>query len=486
VSREVEGLPWPEGDPDGLRSIATHATGLATELQTRQNYLTGIDPTGWIGVGRDEFAVSLAEHGHALGTGAAAMHAAANALFTLAQTVEEAQHTVLEEARKLKKARDDAHRAQTYAQQARQTAETDGLKLLTGPLSTPGNPVQTPSEMEADRAENVAATAQNHAIDVERTAQSRAKTANEDVQHGDRTCAGVLEHAGLVQAPGSPQLICAAPPVSDPLGNLGYLLLGSVGSASDGGLKALLSSPPPPPPPPPPKPAEKHHSWLKGLAVVGMGVVTTGLVVVDAMQLGLDPVTDGATVAAGGETVALGTDVVAGEVVAGETVVTTATGAEVVETETSLIAAEGAPSEGLAVEEGAADAPVRPSWRDSERDVTDQYKDQGYREQVSFKDGEEVPYGTKGSTRPELYKPGNSVEVKNYDVTTSAGRSRLVSNVTRQAESRGANLPEGTSQTVRIDVRGQNVTVDQLNELASRIASRSGGRIDMGQIRFMR
>jgi hypothetical protein len=485
VSREVEGLPWPEGDPDGLRGIASHALGLATELEHRQAFVKGLDPTGWIGVGRDEFAVSLAEHAHALGSGAGAMHAAAGALFKLAQAVEDAQHTVLEAARKLKAARDAAHKAQTYAQSARATADTDGLKLLTGPLSTPGNPVQTPSEIEADRAENAAATAQSHALDVERWAQRQARTANDDVDAGDRSTAGVLEHAGLVSAGGTPSLVGVAPPTpTDPLQALGQLLLGPVGSQGDLGLKALLSSPPPPPPPPPPKPVPEHHgSFWNKLAVGGMAVVTTGLVVVDALQLGLDPVTDGATVAAGGETVALATDAaVDAEVVAG----TAGTEAAVTETEEAVIAAEGAPSEGLAVQEGAADAPVRPSWRDSEVDAGKDLAGKGYREQVSFKDGEEVPYGTKGSTRPDHYAPGNSVEIKNYDVTSSAGRSRLVRNVVDQATKRAANLPEGTTQTLRIDVRGQDVPIDTLNEMASRIAARTGGRIDMSQIRFVR
>lgn len=490
MSREVEGLQWPEGDPGGLRDMGTHALGLASELENRQSYLKGLNPMGWLGAGRDEWAVSLAEHAHALDGGARAMHDAANALFTLAATVEHAQNTVLDAARKLKAARDDARRAQTYAQQARSTADTDGLKLLTQGLSTPGHPVQTPSEIEADRAENAAVNAQNHALDVERWAQGQARTANDDVEKGDRDCAGVLESAGLVGDGGLPGLIGVAPPhATDPLLALGQLVLGPVGSTGKLGLESLLAAPPPPPPPPPPKPVEHHHSWWKALAAGGMAVVTTGLVIVDAAQLGLDPLTDGATVAAGGETAALAGDAIVGEVVVDEAAAGTAalgTEATVAETGAEAVALEGAPAEGLAVEEGAADVPVRPSWRQSEVDAGDDLAGQGYREQVSFKDGEEVSYGTKGSTRPDHYKDGTSVEIKNYDVTTSAGRSRLVRNVVDQAVKRADNLPEGTTQTLRIDVRGQDVSLDTLNEMASRIAARTGGRIDMSQIRFVR
>ena len=68
--------------------------------------------------------------------------------------------------------------------------------------------------------------------------------------------------------------------------------------------------------------------------------------------------------------------------------------------------------------------PKRPSWRQSELDVQKEYPD--YEPQKSFKDGVEVPYGTKGSTRPELYKSGHSIEVKNYNVETTTGQSNLV------------------------------------------------------------
>ena len=325
-------------------------------------------------------------------------------------------------------------------------------------------------------------------LDVERWAQRQARSANEHVTTGDRATAAVLEHDGLISAGGMPGLLPgAAPPSAPPTRSRRSASCCSGRSAAVGdlGLKALLSSPPPPPPPPP-KPVPQHHSsfWNK-LAVGGMAVVTTGLVVVDALQLGLDPVTDGATVAAGGETAALATDA-AIDATAGTEVAAAGTEAAVTETEEGIVAAEGAPSEGLAVQEGATDAPVRPSWRDSEVDAGDDLAGQGYREQVSFKDGEEVPYGTKGSTRPDHYAPGNSVEIKNYDVTTSGGRSNLVRNVVNQAVKRADNLPDGTVQTVRIDVRGQPVSIDTLNEMASRIAARTGGRIDMSQIRSVR
>ncbi|MGX6991270.1 hypothetical protein [Pseudolactococcus reticulitermitis] len=84
-----------------------------------------------------------------------------------------------------------------------------------------------------------------------------------------------------------------------------------------------------------------------------------------------------------------------------------------------------------------------------------------------------VPYGTKGSTRPELYKDGHSIEVKNYDVQTNSGRNNLVNNVSGQIKNRVDNLPLGTNQTILVDIRGQNVTNDVLKEIRQRILEKT-------------
>lgn len=109
----------------------------------------------------------------------------------------------------------------------------------------------------------------------------------------------------------------------------------------------------------------------------------------------------------------------------------------------------------------------RPSWRKSEIDAEQMYP--GYDTQKSFIDGKEVPYGTEGSTRPDLYNTGHSVEVKNYDVTSNAGRRNLTGELNRQYTDRVANLPSGTRQTAVIDVRGQNVSPETLVQLESSI-----------------
>ena len=114
----------------------------------------------------------------------------------------------------------------------------------------------------------------------------------------------------------------------------------------------------------------------------------------------------------------------------------------------------------------------RPTWRQSELDVGKDYE--GYDAQKSFINREEVPYGTKGSVRPEFYKNGHSVEVKNYNVETSSGRNSLINNVSSQIKKRLTNLPEGTEQTVVIDVRGQDYNLEILRDIKNKIIEKSG------------
>ncbi|MBU3231231.1 hypothetical protein N7M99_12170 [Shouchella clausii] len=122
---------------------------------------------------------------------------------------------------------------------------------------------------------------------------------------------------------------------------------------------------------------------------------------------------------------------------------------------------------------------TRPSWRQSEIDVGKEYP--GYRDQVSYKQGNEVSHGTKNSSRPDFYIKGHSIEVKNYKVTTSSGRSNLIRNVSKQINKRISDLPEQTKQSVIIDVRGQNVSRDVLRDIKQKINERTN---DVAEIIF--
>ncbi|MCT8354596.1 DUF637 domain-containing protein, partial [Photorhabdus kayaii] len=124
----------------------------------------------------------------------------------------------------------------------------------------------------------------------------------------------------------------------------------------------------------------------------------------------------------------------------------------------------------------------RPSHRKSEIDVGKDLGD-GWNGQVTFKEGKEVPYGTKGSVRPDWCQ-GNicSVEVKNYNIATN--KNGLINNVAKQAIERQKNLPAGMEQRIVIDVRGQTVSLEQEREIIKGIVQKSNGIIDPAVIEF--
>ncbi len=109
----------------------------------------------------------------------------------------------------------------------------------------------------------------------------------------------------------------------------------------------------------------------------------------------------------------------------------------------------------LPLDKGILDS-NRKSWRQSEIDVGNIYPE--YQAQKSFIEGKEVPYGTKGSSRPDYYKTGYSIEVKNYTISTARGINALIKNVVNQVDLREKHLPKGTIQTIIIDIRGQNIS----------------------------
>ena len=119
----------------------------------------------------------------------------------------------------------------------------------------------------------------------------------------------------------------------------------------------------------------------------------------------------------------------------------------------------------------------RPTWRQAELDAATDFPD--YDAQKSFINGEEVPYGTKGSVRPDYYKDGFSVDIKNYNVESASGRSNLARNIEKQYYQRIENLPDGTKQSVMIDVRGQNISDAILDALYDDIMQRTNNGVEI-------
>ncbi|WP_321941873.1 two-partner secretion domain-containing protein [Paraburkholderia tropica] len=125
----------------------------------------------------------------------------------------------------------------------------------------------------------------------------------------------------------------------------------------------------------------------------------------------------------------------------------------------------------------------RPSPAESERDVGADLGP-GHDPQVSYKNGQQVPYGTSGSVRPDHIATDGSAsfEVKNYNIATNS--SGLINNVAKQAIQRAANLPEGMQQQVVIDVRGQSLTAQQELVIRQGIVTKSNGIISPDAITF--
>ena len=107
-------------------------------------------------------------------------------------------------------------------------------------------------------------------------------------------------------------------------------------------------------------------------------------------------------------------------------------------------------------------------------------------EQVSFLNGERVPYGTKGSVRPDGWVVGATAEAKNYqNLHTSEQQQNLVANIVKQARRRDRHLPPGTEQHVTIDVRGQNVSEALMMHLRFEISGETMGSIPPDHITFI-
>ena len=96
-----------------------------------------------------------------------------------------------------------------------------------------------------------------------------------------------------------------------------------------------------------------------------------------------------------------------------------------------------------------------------------------------------MPYGTKGSVRPDGWVVGASLEAKNYDLSTPDQQERLVENIAKQAQQRDIHLPPGNEQHVTIDVRGQNISEETLWALRLEISGQTKGSIPPEKITFL-
>lgn len=135
----------------------------------------------------------------------------------------------------------------------------------------------------------------------------------------------------------------------------------------------------------------------------------------------------------------------------------------------------------------AARATDRPTWQESEQRVSHDLDWADFSDQRSFLDKKDVTRGTPGSTRPDSFSEQfrMSVDVKNYDISTSQGRSRFVERIVQQVTKRAPHLPNGTRQGVVIDAQGQAISETTLAKLRDQIVRQAGGLIDRDNIVFL-
>ena len=114
-----------------------------------------------------------------------------------------------------------------------------------------------------------------------------------------------------------------------------------------------------------------------------------------------------------------------------------------------------------------------PAWRQAEQRALSKY---GGEEQVTFLNGEEVPFGTPGATRPDIVRQiGNhqeAIEVKYYNLESSGSRSTLYKELEREVADRVTNMPQGTTQRVVLDVTNRDFSPTLVQEVEKTIQTR--------------
>ncbi len=113
ASAAVEGLPWPEGDADGLADASRTLTGAVDLVRTNAGRVEATHGlvSGWQGDAAGAFASALTRESRMMQNSAGELATAAAALQRLSQVVEEAQQRVVALAEEVREAEAEASRA---------------------------------------------------------------------------------------------------------------------------------------------------------------------------------------------------------------------------------------------------------------------------------------------------------------------------------------------------------------------------------------
>lgn len=117
-----------------------------------------------------------------------------------------------------------------------------------------------------------------------------------------------------------------------------------------------------------------------------------------------------------------------------------------------------------------------PTYRESEQEALRQIKNGTG--QVSYLAGKEVPWGTPGSSRPDVVSPlGNgtkavlATEVKNYNLSNSGNVNTMIQKLRVEISQRTIDLPKGSKQEIILDARGRGYSKKFMEEVVEHIQS---------------
>lgn len=133
-------------------------------------------------------------------------------------------------------------------------------------------------------------------------------------------------------------------------------------------------------------------------------------------------------------------------------------------------AANAAQAAAETAEEAALVGSKIPTPREAELLALEKY---GGTEQVSYLAGKEVAMNTPGATRPDIIRQVGdhleAIEVKNYNLESSASRNTLLKELSRQVTQRAKDLPEGTTQRIVLNTQGRGYSENLVNEVVQSI-----------------
>lgn len=113
-----------------------------------------------------------------------------------------------------------------------------------------------------------------------------------------------------------------------------------------------------------------------------------------------------------------------------------------------------------------------PQWKLAEKRANQLYKG---RQQVSYFQGAEVPYGTAGSTKPDIIRTVEdhieAIEVKYYNLENPKSRSVLYQVLQREISDRVIHLPENATQRIVLDVTGRGFSKNLVNTVVETITT---------------